>query len=273
MHGHGWKKGILFWTSRYGSIMQTRFVGQREIERTFHFSNPNVENRNKPTGVSGESNNARVFTVNGSVVCAYRGDANPLGVNINGPVTAESGASQSFTARINGGTAPYIYNWFVRSSDGTPIPGGNGTSHTVIMPNEANITVDLLVRDSENRSVLASRFVRNIDAGSDGSGDENPSIFFDEVKDIAVDEIEEVVIFPNPVTDILQIAIPERFEKVQLLEMSGRILETQTLLTTDENLVVRGHLTSFDFTNLAKGIYLVKLTASNQSETYRIIKE
>ncbi len=219
MHGHGWKKGFLFFTNRFGSIMHTqRTIANKEVERTFHFSNPNVENRNKDTGVNGESFNTRVFNLNGRVVCNYRGDQNPLNTTISGVGTATNGELLTFSANVSGGNAPFTYNWIATTISGTRLQGGTNRTLLINMPSNESMILELSVRDSNNRVTVASSFIQNVST-SGGGGD--PLVFFDKENELAVEEILEVLTFPNPTTDIIQIAIPSQFYEAQLLDLNA----------------------------------------------------
>ncbi|MGB3469124.1 MAG: zinc-dependent metalloprotease [Cyclobacteriaceae bacterium] len=269
-HGHGWKTGLLFWTKRYGSIMNTRFTTTGlEVERTMHFSNPAVENRNRSTGVAGEINNARVFNDNGQIVCAFRGDTNPLTAAIDGPITVSSGETKTFNAQVNGGTASFSYVWVVTSSTGTNLPRGYSASYTVTIPSNANLTLDLTVFDSEGRSSRANTFVRNIDTG----GGQDPTIFVDENASLEEEIVSEILLFPNPTENTLQIALPERYSQVRLLDMTGRVLRLQNTDLLEKVTGIKGHLLTWDLTQFTPGIYVIEVGNSNQTQTFKVIKK
>jgi hypothetical protein len=70
---------------------------------------------------------------------------------------------------------------------------------------------------------------------------------------------DKIKIYPNPVSDALQISTTEAIKKVTLRTIDGRIL-----LETREN--------NIDMSRFYKGIFLVDVQAGNTSVSRRIIK-
>jgi hypothetical protein len=70
---------------------------------------------------------------------------------------------------------------------------------------------------------------------------------------------DKIKIYPNPVSDALQISTTETIKKVTLRTIDGRIL-----LETREN--------NIDMSRFYKGIFLVDVQAGNTSVSRRIIK-
>lgn len=73
-----------------------------------------------------------------------------------------------------------------------------------------------------------------------------------------------VHIFPNPVTDVLNINNLKNFTLYQVIDMSGKIIQEQTLLTNN---------ISLNTNSLAKGNYLLKLFSNDDVQTIKFIKE
>ena len=72
----------------------------------------------------------------------------------------------------------------------------------------------------------------------------------------------EVQVYPNPVSDVLQIKSTSNFSSVELYSLSGRLL------------VKQANAEAIDMRSLSNGMYLLKLTsAEGQSLTKKIIKK
>ncbi|MBN2485485.1 MAG: discoidin domain-containing protein [Bacteroidales bacterium] len=76
-----------------------------------------------------------------------------------------------------------------------------------------------------------------------------------------------VEIFPNPVSEILTIAIGKKtaFEQLSVFDISGRLVLQQSLVAGDESIDV-------NVTALKNGLYVIKLTGE-QTQTFRVIKQ
>ncbi|RZK13788.1 MAG: T9SS type A sorting domain-containing protein, partial [Flavobacterium sp.] len=75
---------------------------------------------------------------------------------------------------------------------------------------------------------------------------------------------DEVVIYPNPATDVVSIkSNSSRYTKATLLDVSGKILGTYTLLTD---------VTDIDVAKLPKGVYLLNLSSNSENTVRKIVK-
>ncbi|MPT34731.1 T9SS type A sorting domain-containing protein [Flavobacterium sp. WV_118_3] len=75
---------------------------------------------------------------------------------------------------------------------------------------------------------------------------------------------EKLRFSPNPVTNSLTISNPEAFTGITISNLLGQIVFDRNVNTT---------LHEIDFSNLSKGIYLVRITVNNQNKTFKVIKE
>jgi hypothetical protein len=80
--------------------------------------------------------------------------------------------------------------------------------------------------------------------------------------------IEEAgfTLFPNPVTDVLNIKSRHTIDKVEVLDITGRLVKTATFTNTSE-------LTITAFSNLNTGTYLIKIITKNGIIIRKIIKD
>lgn len=72
----------------------------------------------------------------------------------------------------------------------------------------------------------------------------------------------EVSVFPNPVKDILNIKTEEKLQSVEIFDMNGRII--QSIISPQKQINV---------TNLAKGLYIVKIITEKRIQSEHFIKE
>ncbi|MEZ4974984.1 MAG: T9SS type A sorting domain-containing protein [Flavobacteriaceae bacterium] len=76
--------------------------------------------------------------------------------------------------------------------------------------------------------------------------------------------LEEVKIYPNPVSDYLVIdSNMANVERVEIYTVSGKLLLSQNLIGNSNNV---------DFSSFSEGLYLVKIISSNGTFIKRIVK-
>ena len=72
-------------------------------------------------------------------------------------------------------------------------------------------------------------------------------------------------LYPNPTTNILNIAMKSgNIQSVSVSDMLGKIILSK---------VVNNNLTEIDLSELSAGIYLVKVSAAGQQQTFKIAKQ
>jgi hypothetical protein len=77
-----------------------------------------------------------------------------------------------------------------------------------------------------------------------------------------------VIVYPNPVTDKLYIHANARADATyQLFSIDGKEVKTAAMLNRS------GDLIQMDFTDLAKGVYLLRSTENSTQTIKKIIKE
>jgi hypothetical protein len=79
---------------------------------------------------------------------------------------------------------------------------------------------------------------------------------------------QEVKLYPNPTKGILTVEIPRLSEtspaKIQIIDISGRTVKHRKTASRQN---------TFDFSNQANGIYLMKITLNDEISTWKIIKQ
>ena len=86
-----------------------------------------------------------------------------------------------------------------------------------------------------------------------------------ELPELAVGEFEteSATVYPNPVRSNLTIASEESITMVEVFNVSGQLLMTET----------RNGITSIDMSSLSNGVYFVKTHSGSISQTHKIIKQ
>ncbi|TXD83641.1 M28 family peptidase [Subsaximicrobium wynnwilliamsii] len=77
---------------------------------------------------------------------------------------------------------------------------------------------------------------------------------------------EDIRVYPNPVNDEIRLSYSENFEslKLKLYDVSGKLVKEETLSNSKSRLSIK---------SLPKGIYFLKVVASEKSGIFKIIKE
>lgn len=155
------------------------------------------------------------------------------------PEIGDNGANGSALITATMGTAPYTYTWANGSTSNNVFDLSNGTYNIVVTD--------------------ANGCTESIDAIIDLvylTGTEN------------IDGLTGLLVAPNPAKNYTQLDI--NFENavdltVNLIDVTGRILETRHQgNTTNEQM-------RFDVSNLAEGMYFLKITANGQSTAKRFV--
>lgn len=83
---------------------------------------------------------------------------------------------------------------------------------------------------------------------------------------LSTDDLEEsrFVVYPNPVQDILNIATPLNNYTIEMYTIQGQ------LVSHSEN---NNGSQTIDYSSLASGMYLLRLTSSEAAQTFRIVKQ
>jgi hypothetical protein len=72
--------------------------------------------------------------------------------------------------------------------------------------------------------------------------------------------------YPNPVSDVLNIQLPTSTEKaeVSVFDYTGRLVSSKTISSND---------TAIDVQKISKGIYMIRVAANNKIGVQRFIKK
>jgi hypothetical protein len=131
---------------------------------------------------------------------------------------------------VLGGTSPYDYVWSNGSDSASAVNLCNGDYY-------------LVITDSVGCQV-------------------NDTITIDLVTSIQNIEGNELSVFPNPSTGVLQLSSTGfEGEKVQVFTISGKLVQ---------QLVIQSNLETFDLSSFGKGIYFIRLEGS-ESKVIRVL--
>lgn len=136
---------------------------------------------------------------------------------------------------------------------------------------DQQISTEILVPENALTGVTRMRVVKEFYAG------EYPTdgcywISYGQAEDytvavgvVGLSEINEnaVTVYPNPVSDVLNISSETTISSVKVYNLTGQLIMETKLNTTERELNV---------SNLSSGIYIIKLEVDNSSVNYKIIK-
>lgn len=156
--------------------------------------------------------------------------------------------SKAVTGAGSGGTSPYSYSW----SNGAT--AANTTLNTYI--SGAMYTYTLTVTDAHSCTASLSRGVQCATGGGK--------------MDMIDDYSTNLNLFPNPTLGILTIHIPGIIEgsaDISIQDIEGRKILSNTAF------IVPGNDPTLDLSKLAKGIYIISVTAEGQNYSGKVVLE
>ena len=181
-------------------------------------------------------------------------------------MTANSscGSSALQTAAITVNTTPtvsYIQSPSTVCINSAPITlsPGNPAGGTYLGAGVIGNSFNPSVAGAGNQNIIYSfTDVNNCSASS------SQFIYVDLCTSILTGETNEIIIYPNPVTDLVYISNPNNdFFHLQLFDVTGNlILENQSIESS----------VKLDLNPISKGMYILKLSSDNQTIFHKIIK-
>ena len=92
------------------------------------------------------------------------------------------------------------------------------------------------------------------------------NVWIDNVKVMNGTDIEEIAndvnVYPNPATDMINITTPDNVLRVEIFNMQGQLVKAEA-----------GEVNQISVKDLANGIYTLKLTTDNGSSVHKIVKK
>ncbi|WP_186989854.1 T9SS type A sorting domain-containing protein [Constantimarinum furrinae] len=183
-----------------------------------------------------------------------------------------------FATNSGGNASPDVYYSF--TGDGSPqtisvSTCGTGTNFptTVRIFSDCTLTNEIVFNDSscQNQPELefesdgtSTYYIMVEGYDSSASGSFQLTINCESI--LGTDEFNrhEIALYPNPVQDILNVSAREEISTVSIYGVSGAKINTYNFQQSSGQI---------DLSALAGGIYFVQISAGNQIETFKIIKE
>jgi hypothetical protein len=92
------------------------------------------------------------------------------------------------------------------------------------------------------------------------------NVWIDNVRVMNGTGIEEIAndvnVYPNPATDVINITTPDNVLRVEIFNMQGQLVKAEA-----------GNVNNISVRDLANGIYTLKLTTDNGSSVHKIVKK
>lgn len=121
-HAHSFqftkKKGVWPFCNTIIHTRKTIMFSEGSDEAIQHYSNPDVDFENVPTGITNARDNARLLKESACTVSGFRTLTPSLSVVLTGPYTGCVGDGVEVCAEIEGGTSSYTIKWYVADEDG-----------------------------------------------------------------------------------------------------------------------------------------------------------
>ncbi|GAP73055.1 bacterial Ig-like domain [Candidatus Symbiothrix dinenymphae] len=173
-----------------------------------------------------------------------------LGVTVtpNTASVAKNSTQQFEAVVVVQGNAAQTVTWSVS--------GDNINAGTSIDPSSGLLTIAA----AETASTLTVTATSTVEASKKGSASVTVTEATEIPQTTAAQSIASLQIYPNPAKDELNIRTEQPVERVEIVDIAGRIV-----LSTNTNIINVSHL--------PKGVYLVRIAIAGQSITRRIIKE
>lgn len=267
-HAHEFKTGCWPFRKKRNTIMYSTATG-KSIQ---YYSNPNVEFKNKPTGVSDETENARQLRANACTVAGFRAGDPSLNANIVGE---EYGCPCYFAylrANVSGGApGSYQYEWRT-STDGFNWSGVQSTSYafSIMAPCEVGerIFIQLIVTSSDGQLDEAFGFIESAERWPGQQVDCDQRFSGNPVSGISQTLPEEYSVFPNPASDLITVTFPrkttEQYSDISILNIYGQVVYSGKIFY--DSFVGQVDIDINEFPN---GVYFVK---TEQDQTLRFVK-
>jgi hypothetical protein len=259
-HGHAFSKGWSEWEKFYRTIVSGCGTPLKRVVIK-HYSNPDVEYRNKKTGVEDEADNARVLH-NATCRIGNYIQNSEISVLFTGSGFGCPGETTNLMANVVGAPGPYVYNWQISINNGTwwtEAPTNPSVLPLTLSSNPGDIIcISLTVTANEAASTTISdtysRCIEVMDCGERPSGErlgQNQSTTESEIK-----------VYPNPANDHLIINIPKTghsIQKISIVNFTGQILLERPVLM-DELYMNEFRI---PLSEIDSGTYLLKLYGSD----------
>ncbi|MDQ6758200.1 MAG: M12 family metallo-peptidase [Bacteroidota bacterium] len=284
-HGYTFRTGFIF-TKRHYTLLATMPAGK---SREQNYSNPDVRIKNKPTGTSGNNNNAQQHRNTAATVANFF--ANPP---VNGPMSITliqdnpnvCCTSVTAEAEVVCGTAPYYFNW-TYSYDGINwqlLPNSDVVTFNTDCDKQTLI-IELAVTDANLQFKTVRRYF-NADCGQTmrivKNNDVKKPIL--NIKPLAIKRLKQLTenkdisqliqnVYPNPSTSVTQVDLKisiSQSVKIDVVDVLGNIRKN-----VSNGMLPKGEQSfRINTTGLQSGMYQLRVISNSKPEyrSFSIIK-
>jgi hypothetical protein len=162
--------------------------------------------------------------------------SNPDSLTIDYLVKDESVKAKGIISLfVSGGNPPYSYNWGDTIYD-------------------------------KNRTELKGDSTYLVEVTDTNGCKKNSHIYIGSTLGLELSDVSTIQLFPNPVSDVLYIATHEEIQKVEVVDLSGKICRQEDLIR-DFN-----QLFSLDLSVLEKGVYFLNIQKNGMNNQFKFLK-
>lgn len=185
---------------------------------------------------------------------------------------AEESATINLVLELQTDNAGNQTRWTIKSSDGSTVgsaygyPSNSEESVEITLPGEDCYTFTLTDTGGNGGASLALKDLQgNILIESDGNyGDGFSEAFFYGALGLDNQQaLQDVELYPNPTTGMLNIKTQSGFDSVQVYDITGKLIKSQQTSTSK--------ITSLNLSDLPKGTYIVQIKEHNRVTTKKIL--
>jgi hypothetical protein len=272
-----WNAGCDILTDHHGYLVGNNFrtlmhqegCGSGARVRIGRWSTPISPFMSFATGNLNNDNALKLFKRAGKVSC-FRSTPPPSGGGTgNGLLISIDGANnipncQGYYPYLAVVAPPFVspltYKWEI-----SPIGVGNwtqvSTSNSYVITNPSSwpnywVTLRLTVTDANGAIGIAHKEIQRVNCVIDGGNEERESLSYQGSPSI----------YPNPINDVLTIENTSPGSIVTIFDTHGRIVRDFSVVKESEN------RQSLKLDRLQSGVYLLSLSDSNETFTYKFIK-
>lgn len=259
-HGNHFKTGVWPFRKDRWTVMRSctelrSFIG--------YFSNPNVNFKNKPTGVANDRDNARQINDTRCTVGNHRGDPPPpMLVSISGPHKAHNNTNYTWCATVSNCTNVSSYDWEYSTDGFNYYPWSTFACNVAMMPIDQDLFLRLTATCSDNRTATDFFVTLNLDAPYLVNNHTTP--FGKEEINLNISKEFDVLVKPNLLTNNninYTLKIPEvGHVSIMLMDQLGR-----KIYTLSEGELQKGSINTLKvLPNLPSGMYFLRTTWKDQ---------
>lgn len=251
--GSGWATPKSVWTA---ALLPYSYDFEYTAENYGEYDSDGWTSGSWINGTGSASQNGSGYVFNNTSKSFAKNDwifSYPIKANAGDEITIKYFAQMSFptatpaTLKVSAASAPNKESIFQELSSNT-VSGGDYVEYTsTFTAPESKVYYFGFGNVTPIVSVNASLRLDNISINKSNLGTNNIST-------------SKVKVYPNPVKDILSIKSDEKIDKTEVYSMDGKLIKTN--LNTDK----------VDFSNLSKGIYILKMHTKSGVKSEKIIK-